>query len=516
MKEWEPKLKDMQYLLFLPLFFMSMDSTLTDFFYMAFARARDYAEAAALSSYGSGIRFAWKPVHLLLLYALLLAWFRPLRRFAATRDPALKPVVRRRIAYVYPALFWYFGIILAVRTVLHLWVFRGAVVWTHFWLWNFPAMLLSTAVIACYALVNIDNALLGKKAADLLFGELYEGPDLHRIREGFHLSLFAKILLLLLSTAVVPMIMLWAHARAGLDPHPDQGQAAQWLVYNSFIVMFLGGAFVFGSIQGPIEGLIDKMRRLAQGDFGVKTRVYFTDEIAQLKSHFNVMVDQLKERETMRETFGRYVSVEVAKKLLGSGKLNLGGEEIEATVLFCDIRNFTPMSEAMTPTQVVEFLNAYFSFITEPIMRHNGVINKFMGDAVMAIYTPILGSEDHVTDAIRSALEMREALARFNAAHHPPEPVRFGVGIQTGSMIAGNVGTLARLEYTVIGDVVNVASRLENANKELGTDILVSEDVFQRVRETFSGKARFEPVGPVSLKGKSRPMTLYSVNSQPQ
>jgi len=100
MKEWEPKLKDMQYLLFLPLFFMSMDSTLTDFFYMAFARARDYAEAAALSSYGSGIRFAWKPVHLLLLYALLLAWFRPLRRFAATRGAASRNRVRAKKSIV--------------------------------------------------------------------------------------------------------------------------------------------------------------------------------------------------------------------------------------------------------------------------------------------------------------------------------------------------------------------------------------------------------------------------------
>ena len=221
------------------------------------------------------------------------------------------------------------------------------------------------------------------------------------------------------------------------------------------------------------------------------------------------MVEQLREREELKNTFGKYVSIEVAKHLLEKKEIDLGGENIEATILFSDIRNFTSMSERMNPEEVVNMLNTYFSYITEPIMENNGIINKFIGDAVMAIYTPHLGSDDHVGDAIKSALGMRERLQELNLSGELPVNIKFGVGLNTGPLVAGNIGTKKRFEYTVIGDTVNVASRMESLTKEMDTDILLSEDTYKRLGKEDITQLSIKQAGPVKVKGKREPMPVY-------
>ncbi len=262
-------------------------------------------------------------------------------------------------------------------------------------------------------------------------------------------------------------------------------------------------------ITQPLLQLIRGAETVAAGEFPEGIRIQTQDELQKFGDTFNAMVIQLKDRERLRETFGKYVSVEVARRLLDSGKVDLGGEEIEATVLFCDIRNFTTMSERMTPKQVVSFLNSYFSYVTVPITDNHGIVSKFIGDAIMAVFTPIFGSEHHAIDAVQSALRMKVALSSFNSESTPSERVEFGIGIQTGKLVAGNVGTIARLEYTVIGDTVNVASRVESATKEFGADILLGEDVHAMVGDAFREKAFFEKIGPVGLKGKTKQVVLY-------
>jgi adenylate cyclase len=222
-------------------------------------------------------------------------------------------------------------------------------------------------------------------------------------------------------------------------------------------------------------------------------------------------VDQLKEREYLRETFGKYVSIEIARQLMKSGKINLGGENISATVMFCDIRNFTPLSERLSAGELIDFLNNYFAYVTPPIMANRGVINKFMGDAVMAVYTPALGSAAHADDAVLSAVEMAGALKKFNASGGMPQPVRFGIGIHTGLLVAGNVGTMARLEYTVIGDVVNAASRLESKTKDLAADILISGAVYDALSPRVKSLFGFESLGSMTFKGKSTTVPVYKV-----
>lgn len=504
----EPKETDLHVLLVLPFFLIGIDSIFTGFYYLAAGVPGTKEALREVESYGSGVDFKHLLFNFLFLYVPVLAWYWPIWRFIRTHDPALKAKVRDRLSTVYRAILLLFCMLLAAKIAAHVVAYWGVLEAGIFLRYNLPAIGLSVLLQFGFAGVFIENVL--GNAAGPVVERLYDRAELFDLRKGLHLPLVAKIGGLLLCSAAVPMLMIYFYLRnSGVEGL--EMWAVKNLIMNCLIIMMIGVSVLVGTTQRPIDGIIEKMKRLAAGDFDVKSRIYFADEIARIKASFNKMVDQLMERETLRETFGKYVSVEIAKKLLGSGGADLGGEEIEATVLFCDIRNFTPMSEKMTPREVVEFLNEYFAHVTGPIMEHRGVINKFMGDAVMAVYAPLLGSDDHAGDAVRSALGMRKALERFNASGRTPGEVRFGVGIQTGALVAGNVGTLARLEYTVIGDTVNVASRLESATKELGADILVSEAVRDKVEPAMKGKASFERMGDVALKGKSRPVTLFAV-----
>ncbi len=169
------------------------------------------------------------------------------------------------------------------------------------------------------------------------------------------------------------------------------------------------------------------------------------------------------------------------------------------------------MSEKMSAKDVVDFLNSYFSYMTVPIMEHRGVVNKFMGDAVMAVFAPQFGSKNHVDDGMQAVLGMRNKLAEFNSKGTFPYEVRFGVGLHSGVLVAGNIGTEKRLEYTLIGDTVNIASRIETENKALNSNILISDEVYRRTSPELKKGISFEKCENVRLRGKAQPITLYKV-----
>jgi len=188
-----------------------------------------------------------------------------------------------------------------------------------------------------------------------------------------------------------------------------------------------------------------------------------------------------RERTRLRQIFGRYVSDEVVEKLLATGKQpNLGGEAVTVTILFSDIRNFTPMSESLAPQDVVELLNNYFSRACEPILEQGGTVDKFIGDAIMAVFGSPVPHPDHARRAITAALAMAERASDFQAwiARRFPDrdwqDFHIGIGLHTGEVVVGNVGSPKRFEFTAIGDTVNTASRLESLTKELGWTIVAS------------------------------------------
>jgi len=353
------------------------------------------------------------------------------------------------------------------------------------------------------------------------------------LKRGFAISLTLRYALMIFSLAMVPLLLaLYVPVFANLDLFAQLAAAADKsrnlaLAYDNLrilipvmiiacltalLLVFQAVSILLyrANVQTPISALVGRMKAVAAGDFSCKTTVLYADELGQLKGHFNMMLDGLLERDKIKDTFGRYVSMEIAEKIMKSGKVNLAGEEIQATVLFSDIRGFTPLSEKLPPVELIRFLNEYFAYVTKPIAENRGVINKFIGDAVMAIFSPVFGVEDHQEAAVRAALGMREALKAFNAQGRHPE-VFFGVGVHTGGLVAGNVGTEARLEYTVLGDTVNVASRIESQTKVASTQILLSEAVVLGLDKNLFPGASFVECPPVLMKGKSKPMVLYKV-----
>ena len=217
-----------------------------------------------------------------------------------------------------------------------------------------------------------------------------------------------------------------------------------------------------------------------------------------------------REKRKMKRLFGQYVSKDVYDQLVANPDLaRLGGQRRQMTVLFSDIRGFTTVSEKGQPEEIVAILNEYFTRMVEIVFAHKGTLDKFVGDMVMALFGAPLDDQDHAEHAVDAALEMIRELNRLNekwAAEGRPA-LDIGIGISTGPMIAGNIGSEAIMSYTVIGDSVNLGARLESLNKEYGTRIIISE----ATREALPGRYQFRPLGDVVVKGKTRPVAIFEV-----
>lgn len=218
-----------------------------------------------------------------------------------------------------------------------------------------------------------------------------------------------------------------------------------------------------------------------------------------------------EQRDRLRITgmFQRYVGPQVVKEILAAGEasLRLGGTRRPVTVLFLDVRGFTPLAEKLEPEEVVDILNTNFEMITQVIFKYGGTLDKFIGDAVMAVFNSPLDLPDHPLQAVLAAREIqvraREIRARLSARYG--RSVRFGIGVHTGEAVCGNIGSSTRMEFTAIGDAVNLAARLES-NAQPG-QVLISEAVWEAVRD----RVATEPVGPITVKGKSEPVNVYAV-----
>lgn len=464
------------------------------------------------------------------LYALfLIPWLWPLYRHYFGKKKPPQEVVERRIInlpLVLFALSWIEAIHRYFLSVSGYEMLYGAVPDKLKLVFVISSIL--KGVFVSYLNLEITGAYIRRFIARPFFCE----TDPHGLKHGFSVNLTMRYAMMMFSLATVPLLLciyivayggldlfipVYKALKAGTQPLVDysHGRVLVPLVFMSvmtgliLLIQALSLLFYRWNVQVPISALVRRMKAVAAGDFDCKTSVFYTDELGQLKGHFNMMLDGLVERDHIKDTFGRYVSIEIAEKIMKSGKVNLAGEEIQATVLFSDIRDFTPLSEKLPPAELIKFLNEYFSHITAPIMENRGVINKFIGDAVMAIFSPVFGVEDHRSAALRSALGMRAALARFNALDKHPQ-ISFGVGLHSGGLVAGNVGTAERLEYTVLGDTVNVASRIESQTKVAGAQILLSDAVMAGINTDEFPGVKFVKGQPVLMKGKSEPLTLYT------
>jgi len=252
----------------------------------------------------------------------------------------------------------------------------------------------------------------------------------------------------------------------------------------------------------------DAMRRLEQQEYVKVETVRTGDELEDLAEGFNQMVDGLRERDKLRVTMGKYMTEEVLAHVL-AGEVELGGKLLEITILFCDLRGFTTFAEKRSAQELVGILNEYFTEMVDCVMGEGGVVDKYIGDNIMAVFGAPVSRPDDAMRAVRAALAMRGALAKLNArfAERGIEQLRFGIGLHTGEVVAGNIGSARRMEYTVIGDAVNVASRLESKTKELATDLLISE----ATRERLDASIDVEAIGEVHVKGRAQAVKIFHV-----
>lgn len=265
-------------------------------------------------------------------------------------------------------------------------------------------------------------------------------------------------------------------------------------------------------ITVPLTKLIDGTEKITKGDYSVKVKNISNDEMGLLSDAFNEMTKSLQEKEFMREAFGKVVDPYVRDYLL-QGNIALGGENCDVTVMFCDIRNFTAMSENMKPEDVVLLLNKYFTAMEKCISENHGVINKYIGDAIMAIFGSPVKSQNHALDSYKASLAMKKSLIELNKSFAEKNlPLfDFGIGLHSGNVLAGNIGAEKRMEYTVIGDTVNTASRIGSLCKTYKTDLLLSESTVEKIKmldESVAASLKY--VDDSAIRGKTETVKLFT------
>ncbi|HOS38785.1 MAG TPA: adenylate/guanylate cyclase domain-containing protein [Spirochaetota bacterium] len=282
-------------------------------------------------------------------------------------------------------------------------------------------------------------------------------------------------------------------------------------IYIMIIFLNLAILVVFffsKTLTTPLVRLVGATAQIEQGNFRVDIAPTSGDEIGQLTRSFVSMGQGLEERERLKDTFGKFVNKEIAEQVL-KGEIKLGGERKTACIFFSDIRSFTAISEKLEPEEVVEFLNEYMTRMVQCVNNTNGNVDKFIGDAIMAVWGAPISHGNDTANAVNGALMMRNELMGFNRGRGGDKKpiIKIGCGINTGPVLAGQIGSDERMEYTVIGDTVNLASRIEALNKPFGTDILISEDSYAIVKDLFV----CEPMQKIKVKGKSEPQQIYAV-----
>ncbi len=271
-------------------------------------------------------------------------------------------------------------------------------------------------------------------------------------------------------------------------------------LFVSFTVSFELTVLLSRSILRPIEDLEAATERIRQGRFDEHVPVTTSDEFGELSSAFNQMVDGLAERERLRQAFGTYLDEEVAQHLI-SADYEPHGEEVEVSLVFCDVRNFTTAAAEADATEVVARLNELFECIVPIVARHRGHIDQFIGDAVLAVFGAPERIPDHADRAVQCAVELARTI---NSRR--PGGFEVGVGVNSGNVVAGAIGGAGRLSFSVIGDAVNLCSRVEAVTRDTGDSVLITGDTRALLSETIEVESR----GEREIRGYDRKVTLYA------
>lgn len=301
---------------------------------------------------------------------------------------------------------------------------------------------------------------------------------------------------------VVGLIELDADADARLMLRAERTRRLAIGILIGVLLAFTGSVVAAGFLNRHLRSLTHSARALRAGNFDREVDIHSRDEIGLLGRTFNSMVQGLREREFIRETFGRYVTGEVVARILADpSSLRLGGDQKKVTVLMSDLRGFTSLSERLGPEQMVALLNRYFSRMAEVIIAHDGTIDEFAGDGIVALFGAPTTREDDALRAVACSVAMQLELCRFNADEG--HALEMGIGINTGMVIAGNIGSEKRMKYGVVGTTINLAARLESFT--VGSQVLIGEATYREVTDHVQVS---DPVEFVA-KGLKEPVRCY-------
>jgi adenylate cyclase len=353
------------------------------------------------------------------------------------------------------------------------------------------------------------------------------------MRRPIVLRLLAAFLFVSLLPIGVLAVLSWRESRGGTEAHVEGeategepaaeplgeeilgipiatielGVAGVSLALSAFMALYIGRTLV-----RPIRDLESSMTRVEAGDLDATAAVRSDDELGRLAASFNRMVEGVRRASYIRDLFGQYVTPELASVAIEhQGRLD--GQLVNSTIIFSDIRDFTGVSEALPASNLIEMLNRYFARMAAVVVEHGGVVNKYGGDSLLAVFgSPLNPNVDHPARAVRAAMEMTRALGDFNREQsnaYLPE-IMIGIGIATGDVVAGNVGSAKKLEYTVLGDAVNVAARLQEMTKEVGHTILANAETARAA----AGEAKFLEVGEVDVRGRQKKARVFTVQTE--
>lgn len=463
-----------------------------------------YVEPLLTAGQSRALQQAIAIFNLLAFPLVVLCWVWLVFSLAPALRPAgpqsgLSHVLRVRLQARAINLPWYFAGLIALANLLCLPVFHLMVAGTGEPLHeDFALHLVVATVIAALITITIAFFLVELLLQSLIFPGMFEAASATEVPGAIPLSLGSRGLLLSLAACVGPILMLLLLGWVDDDQRGDVNHFR--LAVGSLGIGFgLVGAWLLGRmVLPPVRALHQAARAVSQGRLDGEIDMVRADEFGTLIEEFNRMLGELRDKQRLRETFGLHVGQAAAKQILALDP-GLGGYSQEVTVLFCDIRGFTASSASRPAVEVVARLNRFLGAMVDIVeSRHGGMINKYLGDGFMALFGTGGAEAAHAHAAILAAREMLDADIDF----------AIGIGIHSGQAVVGNIGSPQRLEYTAIGDTVNLAARLEGLTKTLEIPLLFSGAIRQQLPPDIGVR----PLGQHMLRGQPEPVEVYTLD----
>ncbi|MBU1340755.1 MAG: HAMP domain-containing protein [Proteobacteria bacterium] len=350
----------------------------------------------------------------------------------------------------------------------------------------------------------------------------FPGGHLNRVKHVFKLNVRKRFLIVFLGIILIPLPIIGMTIYASVrEMHMadaiTRSQIIASLVWelgfitvDSLAIVLILAYFLSKSILVPLLDIKKAIKEVENNNLDTRVEILSNDELGDVAEGFNLMIQSLKESRKVQDSFGKYVCKEIRDEII-AGSSSLDGEMKRVTLLFSDLRNFTGLVEKNHPKHVVKIMNQYFNEMTLAVKEHKGLVIQYVGDEIEAVFGAPVGFDDHPEMAVKAALAMRERLSRLNKKleQHGFEPLAHGIGIHSGAVLAGNIGSMERMSYALVGDTVNSASRIEGLTKEYGCDIILSQTTYN----LLTGSYNTQKLASVNVKGKEDELIIYKLLS---